>query len=74
MMLIGFVALAYGFYSAPHSIEEAKEMVSSHGHEDHGSDQGKDYNSKSAENGNKIKKKIKTHNNDFDILDLSSLK
>ena len=54
MMLIGFVALAYGFYSAPHTIEEAKEMVSSHGHEDHGSDHGKNYNSKSVENENKI--------------------
>ena len=26
MMLIGLLALAYGFYSAPHSLEEAKEI------------------------------------------------
>ena len=27
MMISGFIALAYGFYSAPHSVEEAKEMA-----------------------------------------------
>ena len=53
MMLIGLLALAYGFYSAPHSLEEAKEMVSNHGYDDHGSNYGEEYNSNSIQNKDK---------------------
>ena len=53
MMLIGLLALAYGFYSAPHSLEEAKEMVSNHGYDDHGSNYGEEYNSNSTQNKDK---------------------
>ena len=53
MMLIGLLALAYGFYSAPHSLEEAKEMVSNHGYDDYGSNYGEEYNSNSIENTDK---------------------
>ena len=53
MMISGFIALAYGFYSAPHSVEEAKEMVSSHDHDNHGPEHEKDYYDKSAQKENK---------------------
>ena len=52
MMISGFIALAYGFYSAPHSVEEAKEMVASHCHDNHGSDDEKDYYDKSTQKEN----------------------
>ena len=53
MMLIGLLALAYGFYSAPHTLEEAKEMVSNHGYDDHGSNYGEEYNSNSTQKKDK---------------------
>ena len=55
MMVSGFIALAYGFYSAPHSVEEAKEMVSYQAHDNYGSDDDKDYYDKSTLNENKNK-------------------
>ena len=30
LVILGLVGIAYGFYSAPSSIEEAKEMVEAH--------------------------------------------
>ena len=53
MMISGFIALAYGFYSAPHSVEEVKEMVSSQAHDNYGSDDEKDYYDKSVQDKNK---------------------
>ena len=38
LMILGLVGLAYGFYTAPHSIEESKAIVASYSHDDHGSD------------------------------------
>ncbi len=38
LMILGLVGLAYGFYTAPHSIEESKAIVASYSHGDHGSD------------------------------------
>ena len=55
MMVSGFIALAYGFYSAPHSVEEAKEMVSYLAHDNYGSADDKDYYDKSTLNENKNK-------------------
>ena len=34
LMVIGFIGLFYGFYTAPHSIEESNAIVASYG--DHG--------------------------------------
>ena len=34
LMAIGFIGLFYGFYTAPHSIEESNAIVASYG--DHG--------------------------------------
>ena len=59
MMLIGLLALAYGFYSAPHSLEEAKEMVSNHGYDDHGSNYGEEYNSNSTQKKDKTNVDLK---------------
>ena len=43
LMAIGFIGLAYGFYTAPHSIEESNAIVASYGQIDgHGSDHGSD--------------------------------
>ena len=53
MMLIGLLALAYGFYSAPHSLEEAKEMVSNHGYDDNGSNYGEEHNTILIQNKDK---------------------
>ena len=55
MMVSGFIALAYGFYSAPHSVEEAKEMVSYQAHDNYGPDDEKGYYDKSTLNENKNK-------------------
>lgn len=44
MMIIGFIGLAYGFYTAPHSIEEAKEIVASQHHGDYNTDHSNDSN------------------------------
>ena len=38
LMILGLVGLAYGFYTAPHSIEESKAIVASYSHGEHGSD------------------------------------
>ena len=59
MMLIGLLALAYGFYSAPHSLEEAKEMVSNHGYDDHGSNYEEEYNSNSTQKKDKTNVDLK---------------
>ena len=38
LMVIGLIGLFYGFYTAPHSIEEAKEIIATHSNDGHGSD------------------------------------
>jgi len=38
LMAIGFIGLAYGFYTAPQSIEESKAIVASNSDDGHGSD------------------------------------
>ena len=38
LMAIGFIGLAYGFYTAPQSIEESKAIVASYSDDGHGSD------------------------------------
>ena len=38
LMAIGLIGLFYGFYTAPHSIEEAKEIIATHSNDGHGSD------------------------------------
>ena len=38
LMAIGFIGLAYGFYTAPQSIEESKAIVASYADDGHGSD------------------------------------
>ena len=42
LMILGLVGLAYGFYTAPHSIEESKAIVASSSHGEHGSDHAVD--------------------------------
>ena len=44
MMIIGFIGLAYGFYTAPHSLEEAKEIVASQHHGAYNTDHSNDSN------------------------------
>ena len=34
LIILGFLGIAFGFYSAPSNIEESKEMVASHDHDD----------------------------------------
>jgi len=46
LVVIGLIGIAYGFYSAPSSVEEAKEIVANMSHgSDHGgeSDHGSDH-------------------------------
>ena len=38
LMIFGLVGLVYGFYTAPHSIEESKAIIASYSHGEHGSD------------------------------------
>ena len=38
LMAIGFIGLFYGFYTAPHSIEESNAIVASYGDHGHSSD------------------------------------
>ena len=41
LIIIGAVGIAFGFYSAPSNVEEAKEIVASMSHGDgHGGDHG----------------------------------
>ena len=35
LIILGLLGIGYGFYSAPKTIEQSKEMVSSHGHSSH---------------------------------------
>ena len=35
LIVLGLLGIGYGFYSAPKTIEQSKEMVSSHGHSSH---------------------------------------
>ena len=42
LMVIGFIGLAYGFYTAPHSIEESNAIVATYGDHGHSSDHGTD--------------------------------
>ena len=42
LMAIGFIGLAYGFYTAPHSIEESNAIVASYGDRGHSSDHDSD--------------------------------
>ena len=42
LMILGLVGLAYGFYTAPHSIEESKAMVASYSHGEHDADHAVD--------------------------------
>ena len=49
MMIIGFFGLAYGFYTAPQSIEEAKEIIASQHNGDHSSEHYNDTNYDSSE-------------------------
>jgi len=57
LMAIGFIGLFYGFYTAPHSIEESNAIVASygdHGHSsNHGSDSDYQNNSHHKENSHK---------------------
>ena len=46
LMILGLVGLAYGFYTAPHSIEESKAIVASSSHGEHGSDHAVDLEDK----------------------------
>ena len=41
-MILGLVGLAYGFYTAPHSIEESKAIVASYSHGEHDADHAVD--------------------------------
>ena len=44
LIIIGAVGIAFGFYSAPSNVEEAKEIVASMSHGDgHGGDHGGDH-------------------------------
>ena len=42
LMILGLVGLAYGFYTAPHSIEESKAIVASYSHGEHDADHAVD--------------------------------
>jgi len=42
LMAIGFIGLFYGFYTAPHSIEESNAIVASYGDHGHSSNHGSD--------------------------------
>jgi len=42
LMILGLVGLAYGFYTAPHSIEESKAIVASYSHGEHDVDHAVD--------------------------------
>ena len=35
LIILGLLGIGYGFYSAPKTIEQSKQMVSSHGHSSH---------------------------------------
>ena len=37
LIILGLLGIGYGFYSAPKTIEESKEMIASHGHSSHSS-------------------------------------
>ena len=43
LMAVGFIGLFYGFYTAPHSIEESNAIVASYGDHGHSSDHGSDF-------------------------------
>ena len=36
LIIIGAIGIAFGFYSAPSNVEEAKEIVANMSHDDHG--------------------------------------
>ena len=40
LIIIGAIGIAFGFYSAPSNVEEAKEIVASMSHDDHGGGYG----------------------------------
>ena len=42
LMAIGFIGLFYGFYTAPHSIEESNAIVASYGDHGHSTDHDSD--------------------------------
>ena len=42
LMAIGFIGLFYGFYTAPHSIEESNAIVASYGDHEHSTDHDSD--------------------------------
>ena len=57
LMILGLVGLAYGFYTAPHSIEESKAIVASSSHGEHGSDHAVD-----------LEDKDESHSSDYAIV------
>ena len=40
LIIIGAIGIAFGFYSAPSNVEEAKEIVAKMSHNDHGGGYG----------------------------------
>ena len=40
LIIIGAIGIAFGFYSAPSNVEEAKEIVANMSHDDHGGGHG----------------------------------
>ena len=57
LMILGLVGLAYGFYTAPHSIEESKAIVASSSHGEPGSDHAVD-----------LEDKDESHSSDYAIV------
>ena len=62
LMAIGFIGLAYGFYTAPHSIEESNAIVASYGDRGHSSDHDSD--SDHLKNANQKGNSLKTKQED----------
>jgi hypothetical protein len=42
LIIIGAIGIAFGFYSAPSNVEEAKEIVANMSHDDHGGEHSDD--------------------------------
>ena len=61
LMAIGFIGLFYGFYTAPHSIEESNAIVASYGDHGHSSDHGSD-----PDHQNNSNHKKETHSSSHD--------
>ena len=61
LMAIGFIGLFYGFYTAPHSIEESNAIVASYGDQGHSSDHGSD-----SDHQNNSNHKKETHSSSHD--------